>query len=147
MKKAVSVILVLILVMSFAPMASADYGILVTRHPSDATCMEGGATWFVSDAQYYSNLDWTFVDPCGTEYSAPEFLSIFPYLTIEGEYTTTLTVGNLSPELNGWAVFCNFHSAVDNARTNWGFFHVDEYATPNYVAPDNISPFYNYAMY
>lgn len=132
MKKAASVIFALILVLSLGANAFAEYGILVTRHPTDCNCMAGESVCFVSDAQFYRSMDWTFVDPCGKEYSVPEFLSIFPYLTVEGEYTTMLTVRNLSPELNGWAVYCNFHSAIDNASTNWGFFHVNEYAASPY---------------
>ena len=41
MKKAVSVILVLILVLSLGASAFADYGILVTSHPCDGNCMAG----------------------------------------------------------------------------------------------------------
>ena len=133
MKKAVSVILVLILVLSLGASAFADYGILVTRHPCDGNCMAGDTVCFVADARYYGSVEWIFVDPCGTEYSVPEFLNIFPYLTVEGEYTNILTVRNTGTELNGWAVFCRFHSNIDNASTNWGFFHVNDYTAPFYT--------------
>lgn len=142
MKKTVSVILALILVLSLGGIARADYGILVTRHPADGTCMEGEPVCFFSDAQFYSGVDWTLVDPCGKEYSVAEFREIFPYLAVEGEYSTMLTVRNPSIELNGWAVFCNFHSAIDNASTNWGFFHVSEFAVPSYNDPTYNTPFY-----
>lgn len=141
MKKAFSAVLVIILILAFSAIACADYGILVTRHPTDGICMAGETVWFTADAQYYSSLDWTFVDPCGTEYSTSEFLCMFPFLTVEGEHTTMLTVRNVSPELNGWAVFCSFHSAVDNAKTNWGFFHVNEYTVPSFAAPAYAASF------
>lgn len=133
MKKTVSLILALIFALSLGGIASADYGIVVTRHPIDGTCIAGETACFFSEAQYYNSMEWTFVDPCGKEYSVSEFRNMFPYLTVEGEYSTMLSVGNTSIELNGWAVFCNFHSAIDNASTNWGFFHVSESVTAPYA--------------
>ena len=41
MKKAVSAILALILILSLGASAVAEYGILVTRHPTDCNCMAG----------------------------------------------------------------------------------------------------------
>ncbi len=143
MKKAVSAILVLLLALSLGATAFAEYGILVTRHPTDCNCMSGETVCFVSDAKYYSSVDWTFVDPCGTEYSVPEFRNMFPYMSVEGEHTTMLTIRNPGTELNGWAVFCRFHSDIDNASTNWGFFNINEYAPSPYSAPANIIPFNN----
>ena len=134
MKKTVSLVLVLVMMLALGAVAYADYGILVTKHPTDETRTEGETAWFVSGAQYYNTLDWTFVGPSGREYNVKEFLSMFPYVTVEGENTTTLTVRNLSTELNGWAVFCSFHSDNDNAKTNWAFFHVNTYV-PTYTQP------------
>lgn len=139
MKKAVSVFLVLILVLALGAVAYADYGIVVTKHPADESHAVGETACFTSGAQYYSNLDWSFVDPSGGRHTVSEFRDMFPYITVEGECTTMLTVRNLSMELNGWAVFCSFHSSIDNASTNWGFFHVDDYApTYNYLLNRDI---------
>ena len=134
MKKTVSVIVVLVMLLALSAVAYADYGILVTKHPTDETRTEGETAWFVSGAQYYNTLDWTFVGPSGREYNVKEFRSMFPYVTVEGENTTTLTVRNLSTDLNGWAVYCSFHSDNDNAKTNWAFFHVYAYV-PTYSQP------------
>ncbi len=117
---------------------------MVTKHPTDETRAVGETAWFVSGAQYYSSLDWSFVDPSGRTYTSAEFRNMFPYVTVEGEYTTTLTVRNLNMELNGWAVFCGFHSNGDNASTNWAFFHVNAYAAPSYTAPTYTAPAYDY---
>lgn len=153
MKKTVSIILVLVLLLALSAVAYADYGILVTKHPTDETHTEGETAWFVSGAQYYNTLDWSFVDPSGREYSVKEFRGMFPYVTVEGENTTTLKVHNLTAELNGWAVFCNFHSDNDNAKTNWAFFHVNAYvptysqpvySAPVYTGPTNAVPYGGY---
>ncbi len=135
MKRIVSALLILVLVLALGAIAYADYGIVVTKHPTDETRTAGGTAWFVSGAQFYETLDWTFVDPTGHEYTVQQFRNMFPYVTVEGEYSTNLTVRNLSLELNGWAVFCNFHSSADNAKTNWAFFHVNTYTAPAYAAP------------
>lgn len=124
MKKLVSAILVVVLVLALGAAAYADYGIVVTRNPVSGTFAAGETACFDVSAQYYSTLDWTFVDPCGGEHSVQEFRSIFPDIFVYGEDTTMLTVSNLSTELDGWAVFCSFHSNIDNARTSWAFFSV-----------------------
>ena len=77
MKRIFAVAIILVIILAPGAVASADYGIVVTGHPS-----------------------------------------------VEGEYTACLAVGNQTTELNGWAVFCHFHSDIDNANTNWAFFHV-----------------------
>ena len=144
MKKAVSVLLALVLVQAFSATAFADYGIVVTGHPADETRMEGETAWFVSSAKYYTTSDWSFVDPSGRTYTAEEFRSVFPSVIVEGEHTTMLTVGNLNMDLNGWAVFCSFHSSGDNASTNWAFFHVDACPAPAYTVPSYAPPAYDY---
>ena len=126
MKNVASVLLVLVLILALGGAAYADYGITVTRHPQDEIRAAGETVWFDAGAQFYDTADWTFVDPCGGEHTALEFRGMFPSVTVEGENTTNLTVGNLSTELNGWAVFCSFHSSIDNAKTNWAFFHVTD---------------------
>ena len=124
MKRFFAVAIILVIILAPGAVASADYGIVVTGHPSDSTCFSGDTAGFYAEARFYNTMDWIFVDPCGGEHSAAEFRSMFPSVTVEGEYTSCLTVGNQTTELNGWAVFCHFHSDIDNANTNWAFFHV-----------------------
>ena len=143
MEKTISVVLVLVLILALSATAFADYGIVVTKNPTDETRTSGETAWFVSEAQYYTTLDWTFVDPAGREYTVQEFRNMFPYITVDGEYTTNLTVRNLSTDLNGWAVFCSFHSNMDNAKTSWAFFHVNAYSAPSYTQPVYTAPTYS----
>ena len=79
MEKTISVVLVLVLILALSATAFADYGIVVTKNPTDETRTSGETAWFVSEAQYYTTLDWTFVDPAGREYTVKEFRNMFPY--------------------------------------------------------------------
>ena len=134
MKKIVCAVFALSLAVVLATAAYAVYGIIVTKQPAEGIWMEGESASFEAEARYYSTVDWTFVDPCGKEYTVQQFRQMFPCVTVEGENTTRLTVNNLSVELNDWAAYCGFHSETDNAKTNWAFIHVNTYA-PVYTAP------------
>lgn len=126
MKKLISVLLSVVLILALGAAAYADYGIVITRNPKSGTWAAGESAWFEAGAQYYSTLDWTFADPCGNEHSVEEFRMLFPEVIVDGENTSMLTVSRLTEELNDWAVFCSFHSDIDNAQTSWAFFKVTE---------------------
>lgn len=95
MKKTVSVILVLVMVLALGAVAFADSGIMITKNPTDEVRSAGGTAWFISGAASYNSLSWTFQAPDGTKYSVQKFRNRFPYATVEGENTTTLLVRNL----------------------------------------------------
>ena len=117
MKKLVSVVLVLVMVLALGVTAFADTGIYVTKHPTDEVRAAGGTAWFISGATNYNTLSWTFMSPDGTKYSVQDFRTRFPYATVEGEYTTTLTVRNLNTDMNRWGVFCTFSNNNDTVAT------------------------------
>ena len=52
MKKAVSTVLVLVLVLALGGVAHAAFGIVVTKHPTDEPRAVGGTAWFVSGARH-----------------------------------------------------------------------------------------------
>ena len=124
MKKLVSAVLVFLMVLTVSTVSFADYGIVVTANPKSEAHFAGETACLSAGANFYSTVDWSFVTPSGMELSAQEFRSLFPDVTVEGENTTFLTLRNLSPELNEWAVVCNFHSSIDNAHTSWAFLYV-----------------------
>ena len=144
MKKLVSAVMVFVLIFALSAAACADYGIgnygiVITRNPYSGTWAEGESAWFEACAQYYSTMEWSFVDPCGNEHPVQEFRKLFPNVTVEGENTTMLTIHNLDSELNDWAVFCSFHSDIDNSSTKWAFIKVVD-AVPTYgMNQDNYS--------
>ena len=131
MKKLVSAVLVFLMVLTVSTAAFAEYGIVVTSNPKSETHLAGETACFSADANFYSMVDWSFITPSGMEFSAQEFRSMFPEVYVDGENTTLLTLRNLSPELNEWAVVCNFHNSIDNAHTSWAFLYV----SPTYGGP------------
>ena len=128
MKKTVSVILVLVMVLALGAVAFADSGIMITKNPTDEVRSSGGSAWFISGAASYNSLSWTFQAPDGTKYSVQEFRNRFPYATVEGENTTTLTIRNLGTEMNGYGVFCSFYNNDGPTDTAMAFLYVSAYA-------------------
>ncbi len=142
MKKTVSVLLVLVLVLALGATAFADSGIYITKNPSDEVRSAGGTAWFVSGASGYTALNWKFMSPNGTEYSVQEFRNRFPYVTVDGEHTTNLTLRNLGTDMNGWGVFCSFSSNNGTADTAMAFLYVSAYAVPTFTQPTYTAPTY-----
>ena len=147
MKKLVSVVLVLVLVLALGATAFADSGIYVTKNPTDEVRSAGGTAWFVSGAASYNSLTWTFMSPDGTKCSVQEFRDRFPYTTVEGEYTTTLTIRNLGTDMNGWGVFCSFYNNNGPTDTAMAFLYVSAYVAPTYTAPAYTAPTYTAPVY
>ena len=73
--------------------------------------------------------------PDGTKCSVQEFRDRFPYTTVEGEYTTTLTIRNLGTDMNGWAVYCTFFNGETEVSTTLAFLYVTVYTAPATPAP------------
>lgn len=109
MKKLLSAILILALVLSVASTAFADHDALcITKNPTDKVRTAGETAIFSAGASGYSDLSWVFVSPDGIPCSAQDFRYRFPYASVDGEYTATLMVRNLGADMNGWGVFCSF---------------------------------------
>lgn len=137
-KKTVCFILVLVLLLSVGAFALADQnGVCITKDPTDEVQIAGGTAWFVSGAAGYDGLSWTFMSPDGTKYSVRDFLNRFPDTRVYGENSTTLTVKNLSTDMNGWRVFCTFCNAGVPTDTAMAFLYVITVYTPApvYSAP------------
>ena len=136
MKKLISVVLVLVLVLSVGTLAFADNkAINVTKSPTDEVRLAGGIAYFTSDANGYSKLAWNFESPDKKAVTVEEFRTRFPYAVVEGENTTTLTVKNVSADMNGWAVYCTFFNGETEVSTTLAFLYVNVYTAPVTPAP------------
>ena len=130
MKKAVSVILVLVMILALSAVAFADSGITVTKNPTNEVRTAGATAWFVSGASSYTSLSWTFLSPEGIRYSVQDFRNRFPYASVEGEYSTTLTIRNLNTDMNNWGAFCTFYSGSASASTAVAYMYVSAAVAP-----------------
>ena len=136
MKKLISVVLILVLVLSVGTMAFADgKAINITKNPTDEVRLAGGIAYFTSAATGYDKLTWNFESPDKKAVTVKEFQTRFPYAVVEGENTTTLTVKNVSADMNGWAVYCTFSNGETEVNTTLAFFYVTVSTFPATPAP------------
>ena len=136
MKKLISVVLVLVLVLSVGTMAFADSkAINITKNPTDEVRLAGGIAYFTSAATGYDKLTWNFESPDKKAVTVKEFQTRFPYAVVEGENTTTLTVKNVSADMNGWAVYCTFFNGETQVSTTLAFLYVTVSTVPATPAP------------
>ena len=82
----------------------------VTRNPTNELRRAGDTARFVACATTVERLAWTLVAPNGTPVGLDSFYSFFPNSGIDGS-TTTLTITNVTPEMNGWGAYCTFTTA------------------------------------
>ena len=120
MKKAITILMVLAIVLSLSASAFADNGgIKVTKDPTDEFKFIGETAAFVANARKASNLTWTVIDPDGYRCSVDEFRSYFPHSYISGDTTGTLIINNVNADMEGYRFFCTFsnsNGAEDSAE-------------------------------
>ena len=136
MKRLISVVLVLVLVLSVGTLAFADNkNANITKSPTDEVRYVGDTAIFKSAATGYDKLTWNFESPDKKAVTVQEFKARFPYAVVEGENTTTLTVKNLSTDMNGWAVYCTFFSGETEVSTTLAFLYDTVSTAPATPAP------------
>ena len=144
MKKLVSVVLALVLVLSVGTMAFADSNaVTVTKSPTDEVRFVGDNAIFTSAASGYSKFSWNFVSPDEKIVTVQDFRNMFPYASVEGDDTTTLTVKNVSTAINGWAVYCAFFSGNTEVDTTLAFLYVSVYNPAMDSAPTTYATTYS----
>ncbi len=112
--------------------ASAPAYLSVTKNPTNESHYSGETAYFVSNATTWTSLSWTFVSSYGGEYSVDGFRSSFPYSSVGGASSTTLTISNVTREMSGWGVYCTFYYNGQTARTNTAYLYVNEKSYNSY---------------
>lgn len=148
MKKIVSVVLILVLVLSVGTMAFADSNAVnITKNPTDEVRFVGDNAIFTVAATGYSKFAWNFQSPDGKTYTVQDFRNMFPYAHVEGEDTATLTVKNVSTAMNGWAVYCAFFSGNTEFDTTLAYLYVTVYNPATDTAPKTYTTtYYTYTL-
>ena len=96
----------------------------VTKNPTNENRTEGDTALFVSCANAFESLTWTMVAPDGGEYSIPSFRSLFGNASVTGDYSTTLSIANVSTNMNNWGAYCTFYYKGQTARTSTAYMYV-----------------------
>lgn len=81
----------------------------ITRNPTNEYRRVDSTARFVACASTFNGLTWVFVDPSGCEVSLQEFSSRFPGSSVDGS-STTLSVSNVTQEMDGWGAYCVFYT-------------------------------------
>ena len=125
MKKAITILMVLAIVLSLSASAFADNGgIKVTKDPTDEFKFIGETAAFVANARKASNLTWTVIDPDGYRCSVDEFRSYFPHSYISGDTTGTLIINNVNADMEGYRFFCTFSNANGAENSAEAVLHI-----------------------
>ena len=125
MKKAITILMVLAIVLSLSATAFADNGgIKVTKDPTDEHKFIGETAAFVANARKYSGLTWTVIDPDGYRCTVDEFRSYFPHSNITGDTTGTLIINNVNADMEGYRFFCTFSNSNGADSTTEAVLHI-----------------------
>ena len=98
----------------------------ITKNPTNENRKEGSTALFVACANAFDSLNWTLVAPNGGEYSVANFANLFPGATVTGQYSTTLSIANVSADMHGWGAYCTFAYKGQSARTSTAYIYVEK---------------------
>ena len=101
----------------------------ITKNPTNENKKVGGTAMFVACANAFESLYWTIVGPDGGEYSIASFRHMCPDAPVSGENSTTLSIGNVAQDMNGWGAYCTFYYQGQTARTTTAYMYISG-ATP-----------------
>ncbi len=121
-----------------APVVKPAY-LQITKNPTNENRKSGETAYFVACANVYDSLSWTLVSPDGGQYSVQSFAYMFADAPVGGEYSTTLSIGNVAWDMNGWGAFCTFYYNGQTARTSTAYIYVkDNRKSPTPVKPTTV---------
>ena len=98
----------------------------ITKNPTNENRTVGDTALFVANANAFDSLSWTMVSPYGGEYAVEAFSYMCPDAPISGMYSTTLSIGNVAMDMNGWGAYCTFYYGGQTARTSTAYLYVSE---------------------
>ena len=111
-----------------SPAPQPQIWLTITKNPTNENHIEGETAYFVSDANAYESVSWTFVSPDGGEYAAQSML--YRWDGLGGINSTTLSIANVTVDMNGWGAYCTFYYKGQTARTAAAWLYVSAKPTP-----------------
>lgn len=92
---------------------------VVTKSPTDETVKAGGSAWFIAKYKNATWAVWHFVSPDGkTDLTYKEMAKEYPTLTIVNGDKSNLQLKNITENLNGWSVYCEYKNNFGSTNTD-----------------------------
>ena len=88
----------------------------IYKNPRREKHNPGQTTVFIAGADPYDEVGWRAIAPNGQDVSLEAFQNVFPDCSVLGIYSETLTITNVSLDMNGWSFYCVFVN--EGTRTN-----------------------------
>ena len=80
----------------------------IYKNPRREKQHPGQTAVFIAGADPYDEVGWRAIAPDGQDVSLEAFQSVFPDCSVLGIYSDTLTITNVSLDMNGWSFYCVF---------------------------------------
>lgn len=112
-----------------APSPTPDPGptyLKITKNPTNENRKVGSTARFVACANAFDSLEWVMVSPKGAKYTPQQFASSFSGAKVSGLYSTTLSIENVSADMNCWGAYCVFRYRGQVASTCTAYIYVKE---------------------
>lgn len=104
--------------------------LILTKNPTDEWHNTGETAWFIADANNWTSLKWTAVAQGGYEIPMSTFQSYYPYSGVGGETSTTLSITNVTQDMNGFGFYCTFYYNGQTARSSTAWLYVSNPPQP-----------------
>ena len=88
----------------------------IYKNPIREKQLPGQTAVFIAEADPYDEAGWRAIAPNGLDVSLEAFQNVFPSCSVLGIYSDTLTITNVSLDMNGWSFYCVFVN--EGTRTN-----------------------------
>ena len=80
----------------------------IYKNPRREKHHPGQTAVFIAGADPYDEVGWRAIAPNGQDVSLEAFQNVFTDCSVLGIYSDTLTITNVSLEMNGWSFYCVF---------------------------------------
>ena len=90
----------------------------IYKNPRREKHVPGQTAVFIAGADPYDEAGWRAVSPDRLDVSLEAFKNVFPDCSVMGIYTDTLTIYNVSLDMNGWSFYCVFVNEGSQAKTD-----------------------------
>lgn len=98
---------------------------IITKQPTDETVNVGGTAYFVASADGAEEISWYIAGPDGsTGYNAQEIGNYLPAVSCSGYNTGTLTINNITADMDGWKAVCRFTNVAGKTYSTAAVIHV-----------------------